>query len=297
MVDGFYLAIACLVSVIIVIAVVYMLFADLRDGLLFRPIRTSITTPNEPYRDEMIGEVHSRWFERGHSSVLLFLHGNAGSLAQRNYMIEWSRLAGADLVLVDYRGYGESRGSPSLDNMRDDAVNAFDRVARAYQASNVIVMSESIGSVSASYLVSVRKPRILAMLCGLSSFKTIYREFKKKNMILEAAAAIALPNVDRIPNTTMLARTQCPVLYIHSKEDRLVPYCCAEENHEATPESMRRGIMTIEGGHTSPRFTREDVEKILEEMGLDQTRGESMDEWRRSMHTMARSIEFFIIDI
>lgn len=303
--NGWYVLIACLVCVIFVVVVVFWLFAEVRDGILFRPIRTGIVEPTESYRDEMIevvegsrvDRVHTRWFERGYSNVLLFLHGNSGCLSNRHYVVELTRLARCDLVLVDYRGYGQSSGDASLDNMRRDALCVFDRVAQKYTQEKIIVMSESIGSVSASYLVSLRSPRILVMLCGLSSFRTIYREYQKKTKVLEIASQLALRNIDRVPNSTMLSRTLCPVLYIHSREDRLVPYCCAEENHQETPSQFQRGIITIEGGHASPSFTREQLREVLEGVGLDPNRADEMDEWRRMMMSVEKAPDFYIVDI
>ena len=47
------------------------------------------------------------------SLVTLYLHGNAGNLTHRVLPIAEITAAGSSVLMLDYRGYGKSGGSPS----------------------------------------------------------------------------------------------------------------------------------------------------------------------------------------
>ena len=294
------LLVAASVAIIVTVMLIYWLYVDSRDGILFRPIRTGIQKPTEPYIDKMLNQVHTRWFDRGHPTTLLFLHGNSGCLGNREYMIEFTRLIGTNLVLMDYRGYGESRGIPSISNMREDAVSVYDEMVKKYNPDDIVVMSESIGSASASHLVAHRKVRLLLMLCGLSSFTSIYKHHAEgASAVLSIAAKLSLPTIDKVANSTLLQKSLCPVLFIHSRGDRLVPYECAEENNDSLPHDKRLGILTIAGGHSTPVLQQEHIRRILEILQLPTDRATTieMDRWRDYMISVASSIDFRVVDI
>ena len=57
--------------------------------------------------------LHGWWIEGRGDRALIWYHGNAGNIGDRLHNARWfvDRL-GVDVVLVDYRGYGRSQGTP-----------------------------------------------------------------------------------------------------------------------------------------------------------------------------------------
>ena len=54
------------------------------------------------------------WFPKpGSRFATLFLHGNAGNVTHRIDHAQAINAAGAAVLVVDYRGYGKSKGRPS----------------------------------------------------------------------------------------------------------------------------------------------------------------------------------------
>jgi len=79
--------------------------------------------------------------------VVLFLHGNAGNIAQRAGLASrFAQVADVRLLMPDYSGYGGNEGSPSEDEIDTDALAAFDHlVADGVPAGRIVVFGESIG--------------------------------------------------------------------------------------------------------------------------------------------------------
>ena len=78
------------------------------------------------------GEVlHGWWIAGPTNRVLIWYHGNAGNIADRLHNARWFvEHLGVDVVLVDYRGYGRSRGTPDEAGLYLDGTAIFDAGAR-----------------------------------------------------------------------------------------------------------------------------------------------------------------------
>ncbi len=57
--------------------------------------------------------------------VTLYLHGNAGNVTHRFLQICEITAAGSSVLMLDYRGYGKSKGSPSEKGLYADADAAY----------------------------------------------------------------------------------------------------------------------------------------------------------------------------
>lgn len=291
-----YIILSSITLVIFAAIGMYWLLLRVRDALIFRPRRDNLSIPNEPYEDLYVGNVMTRWFRRGSSRVMYYLHGNNGSISDRGYVEELTKHLGIDLVLVDYRNYGKSSGVPSIDNMREDSLDVYDVISRKYGQENIIVMSESLGSVPASYISSRRSPSLMLVLSGISRFSVINEAHGPKNAILSSAARVAMRDLDREANADLFSQAKCPILFIHSKSDDLVPYRCAVENNARVPLVFNRGLLEIGGGHASPEITKKAMLRLLREMKMDASLADDLDEWRVKMSKMDKLPDFYIID-
>ena len=80
------------------------------------------------------------------AGVVLYLHGNAGNLADRASRLEDLAFAGLGVLGIDYRGYGGSTGSPSEAGLARDAEAAYAWIQREAPAARVALFGESLGT-------------------------------------------------------------------------------------------------------------------------------------------------------
>ncbi|HYO98983.1 MAG TPA: alpha/beta hydrolase [Pyrinomonadaceae bacterium] len=150
--------------------------------------------------------------------TLLFLHGNAGNISHRYEIIEGLVKLPVNVLVIDYRGYGKSEGSPSEQGLYADARAAWDYLTnvRGIPAARIVIYGESLGGAVAIDLAS----KVSA--CGLvvqSSFTSIADMAAE---VLPLAPRFLLRT--KMDSLSKIAQVSCPKLFIHSEADEIVPY-------------------------------------------------------------------------
>jgi len=163
----------------------------------------------------------SGWYIPSESArgVLLFCHGNAGNISHRLESIQIFHRLGLDILIFDYRGYGQSEGTPTEHGTYRDAEAAWRYLIEERQVnpSEVVVFGRSIGGAIASWLAQSQTPGALILESTFTSLPDI--------------AATLYPYVPvrlllrfKYNTTEYLARINCPVLIVHSRDDEIMPF-------------------------------------------------------------------------
>src|SRR5947207_5064809 len=101
--------------------------------------------------------------------LVLYFHGNAGSLRSRANRFHALTSDGYGLVALSYRGYGGSTGSPSEVGMIADAQAAYAFAAARVPAERIVVFGESLGTGVAVALAATRRIGRLVLTAPLPS--------------------------------------------------------------------------------------------------------------------------------
>jgi fermentation-respiration switch protein FrsA (DUF1100 family) len=178
----------------------------------------------------------------GANRSLLFLHGNAGNASHRLPNAADLAALGADVLLLDYRGYGLSEGRPDEKGVYADARAGLEhlQIGRAFPLGRIVVFGRSLGGAVA---VDLAADRPLAGLILESTFTSIAE-------MARAAVGIPLGGLigRRFPADEKIARVRCPILFFHGSRDRIVPFELGRRLFEAAPEP--KAFETIAGaGH------------------------------------------------
>jgi fermentation-respiration switch protein FrsA (DUF1100 family) len=161
------LALIALAVVLLLVLMVAVFLVTRQGSLIFFPDRTLHAEPShyglsaEPLSLTTAGGTTLRgWRIRGTGrTALLYFHGNAGNIGDR---LERTKLLvdelGLDVFLVDYRGYGESGGSPTEAGLYADGLAVYEAaVARGFPANRIVPFGESLGGAVAIE-TALRKP-------------------------------------------------------------------------------------------------------------------------------------------
>ena len=234
---------------------VYIVFMESR--LIFKPNRDITATPARhhlPYQDvEIVTEdgiaLHG-WFVQGAagSPVVLLCHGNSGNISDVVDTIPILHAAGMSIFTFDYRGYGASAGTPSEQGTYRDAMAVWTYLtqARAYSPDHIIVFGRSLGAAVAIWLASQVTPRALVVEAGFSSIPDLAQRLYPW-LPVRKLASIHYNNQQRIGNVT------CPALFIHSRDDELIPIEHGRRLHEAHRSSKQ--FVEIQGTHATGYLT------------------------------------------
>jgi len=160
---------------------------------------------------------------------LVYLHGNGGQAAQRLPAVVRIGAMHTNVVLLEYRGYGRSEGTPTEAGVYRDARAAlrFVETTLGIPKSRTVVLGRSLGTAVATEAVQ-HEP--YAGLILISPF-TSGRDMAGAIGFSWLAWTLGHPfdTRARLPNV------RCPVMVIHGTEDELIPIAQGEEVHAAAP--------------------------------------------------------------
>jgi uncharacterized protein len=104
-------------------------------------------------------------------NMLIYFGGNAEEtswiLDHADSFAPWS------IVAMNYRGYGESEGDPSQDNLFADAITLFDHLQQHYHPNKIAVLGRSLGTGVATYLAAHRKLAGVALISPYDSITSV----------------------------------------------------------------------------------------------------------------------------
>jgi hypothetical protein len=174
--------------------------------------------------------------------VVLYFPGNAGNRAYRELELRLLTDAGADAILFDYRGYGDSPGEPSEEGLARDAraVWRFATETNKIEPRRLVLFGESLGGGVAVRLASDLSEQHTppAGLILRSTFSS-----------LTDAAAHHFPwlpvrwvLIDRFPSERRIRDVTCPILQLHGRRDTIVPFRLGQKLFAAAPEKSASGI-------------------------------------------------------
>lgn len=174
--------------------------------------------------------------------VILFCHGNAGNISQRIDSFEIFRELGFSTFIFDYRGYGKSEGKPSEKGTYQDAEGAWNYLVREKKVKpeEIIVFGRSLGGGIASYLAKKYQPRALIIESSFTAVSDIARAFFP-SLPLKLLLRFKYNTRERLKDI------HCPVLIIHSPDDRTIPFVCGEILYEAANPPKK--FLPIKGDH------------------------------------------------
>lgn len=189
-------------------------------------------TPLEPedvyWRAEDGTKTHG-WFLKNPSSddVLVYFHGNAGSISGRYLWAVELMQAGVSVLMVEYRGYGRSEGKPSEEGIYADADAVWRWLVdeKKVAPENIILYGKSLGGGPTTELAIRYKPKALV----LQSTFTSIPDMAKRVLPLVPRFLIQT----QFDNESKLSRVEAPTLIIHSRADDLIPFEQSERNARA----------------------------------------------------------------
>lgn len=190
------------------------------------------------------GETLHAWWVPAENSrgTVLFFHGNAGNISHRlDYLLMFHRLGHSSLI-VDYRGYGRSSGTPSEEGTYRDAEAAWEylRQARSVRSQDLVLAGESLGAAVATWLATRVEPRALLLFSAFTSVNDLGASI----YWFLPVRLISRLGYDNLGN---LERIRAPLFVAHSRDDEIVPYSHGRRLFDAAREP--KDFLELAGGH------------------------------------------------
>ena len=192
--------------------------------------------------------------------LIFYLHGNANSLDSWGGIAPVYTNLGYDIFILDYRGYGKSKGK--IENQQQflkDVSFAYKKMASIYPKGKITIIGYSIGTGAAAYLASKENPKMLILQAPYYNF-----------LEFSSTRAPFIPDFLKkftFPTNEYIAGVKVPVYIFHGSEDRLIGY----ENSEQLQKLLKPTDILFElknqghvGINDNPDF-QEKLKNILSE--------------------------------
>jgi len=190
------------------------------------------------------GEKIRAWFIPAKSprGTLLFCHGNAGNISHRLDSLKLFYDLGLDVLIFDYRGYGESTGSPTEEGTYRDAETAWDFLVNEKEVSpeRIVVFGRSLGGAVAACLAKEKEPGALIVESVFSSVGDIGSE-------VYPFLPVRLISRFKYNTRAYVQKISCPILVVHSPEDDIIPYHHGRRVFEAAKDPKE--FLKLQGSH------------------------------------------------
>ena len=185
-------------------------------------------------------KIHAWWIaappDAGPARVtILAFHGNAANLPNRADIYALFRSLPANVLAVEYRGYGKSEGAPSEAGIYADARAAYTYLTkqRGIAPSQIIVYGASLGSAVAADLAAQQEVGAVLLEAPFPSVAALARSVY---WFLPGLGTMARTKLD---TESKVARIRAPLLVIHCNRDPVIAMRFGRAVFDAAREPKR----------------------------------------------------------
>jgi len=252
-------------NVLLILVVTYALIVGLmysfQERLLFLPSSTMMATPADrglDYEDVTISteddeQLHAWWIPAADPrGTLIVSHGNAGNISGRIDLARLFHELGLNVLLYDYRGYGQSTGQASEEGLYRDmeAVWQFATQTQGVPDEQIVLFGRSLGGAPSTYLATRENPGALVLDSAFTSVPDVAAHHYPF-LPVRQLATLSFDSEARLPEVT------APVLVLHSPDDEVIPFSHGERLYEVANEP--KAFLQLEGGHNEAFFRSEHI--------------------------------------
>jgi uncharacterized protein len=188
------------------------------------PAAAGLPEAEEVVLDSSGGERVIVWHvpPRGEKPVVLYFHGNGGSLRGRVDRFRALAADGTGLIALSYRGYGGSSGRPTEKGLIDDALAAYAFAAARYPASRLALWGESLGTGVAVALAAQKPVGRIVLESPFTSIADIAAQiywFFPVRLLIK----------DSFRSDLLIGTVTAPFLILHGDKDSIVPITLGDQ--------------------------------------------------------------------
>jgi len=207
--------------------------------------------------------------------VFLCFHGNAANIAWRADFYRFLRTLPANVLALEYRGYGRSEGSPTETGLYLDAQAAYSYLTdqRGIPPRRIIALGQSLGTAVAAELAAERELGGLVLEAPFPSARALSRRIY---WFVPGLGWLIRSRFQTSMHLQQASRKSAtPLLVIHCTHDPVIPFAFGKEVYEGAPEPKSflviSGQCHEEASFLDPESVRRELRSFLKRVREAQT--------------------------
>ena len=196
----------------------------LKDDLAAEPSEIEKVTIITADKIDLTGWFYNKDIEK--FKTIVFFHGNAGSLQNRTYKLNHFKNLNVNFLIIAWRGFSGNKGKPNEMGLYEDAKSAIRWLnTKGIQDKNIILYGESLGTAVA---IEIAQDKKYAGVVLESPFTSMVNMGKKYYPFFPVSFLLK----DKFESYKKINKIFIPILVMHGKVDRIVPYEMGKKIYE-----------------------------------------------------------------
>jgi len=183
----------------------------------------------------------------GEVPTLVYLHGNAGNISHRlEHVKELVKRSNVNVVLVSYRGYGSSEGSPSEAGLQMDAQAVLDHLLNRVDIDKrkICLLGVSLGGGVAIAAAHANPGKVCAVL--------LENTFTSIDDLVDILFPVLKPFKfllrNHWPSLRRIKDLECGLLFLSGEKDELIPPWMMRSLHDTAKSSVIKEFRSYVNG-------------------------------------------------
>ena len=254
------MAISSAIAIVITLTITFaMMLTGVLDAMFYRPSGRDFArdlgveaAPEEVAFASEDGTALHGWFlaAKNAKGTVVHLHGSDRNITYTAANAAWLTQRGYNVFAFDYRGYGQSGGSPSRRGVVDDSLAAIEYIASREGAGPIALWGQSMGGQLAIVAAArADSPEVRAVIAEATySNHSLHVQDKMASIgplwVLQWAGWLLTS--DSLSAAPVIGELDAPVLLVHGTADTAVDPAHSERLYERASEPKELWIIEDE---------------------------------------------------
>jgi len=209
-----------------------------------------IFTYEEPFTELFLdtdnnAQINALYFQvEQPKGVVLYFHGRGRNLSNIGKLSHEFTGRGYNLFIIDYRGFGKSKGKLSEAAIYHDADYCYDYLLNYFSEDQIILYGCSLGSGVATYVASHQNPRDLILEAPYFSIL----DLTPREVPYIPRFLIPLLLKYHFRTDQLITNVDSPIHIIHGTDDKLIPYDSSTRLIKLIEEKPDASLISIKHG-------------------------------------------------
>jgi len=162
--------------------------------------------------------------------TILFFHGNAGTLDNRIYKLNFLGNLDVNFLIIAWRGFSENKGEPTEKGLYEDAKTAITWLKdKGIKEENIIIYGESLGTGVAT---EIAQNKNFAGVILETPFTSMVNVGKTKYPFFPVSFLLK----DKYESDKKIKNIKSPIFIMHGEVDKIVPFWMGEKMYKLANE-------------------------------------------------------------
>ena len=192
------------------------------------------------------------WFIKNSNArgTILYFGGNGFVRVASYHIITTLLQQPVNLLVFDYRGYGQNPGVPSVEGLKLDGLAAYDYLSTEEKIApnSIILHGHSLGSFIATFVATQRSAAGLILECPITDAKDWTKRLLPwffKPLVKFDIDPVLLAN----SNLKRIQTLELPLLFLAGEKDNITPASMTEKLYETAISNHKQIKIIEDGGH------------------------------------------------